>query len=360
MRKIILTVSILALVVAGCSWVPVPLARAETQPVTVVDPVTISPPPPPAAPAEVTVSGVTDTEATISWSPVPYATQYSVWVDGQRWTGSTSPGVTIRGLQPSMTYTVYVTAANESGESGPSSAVSFVTLPPVPTAPERPEVVQVSDTKATVRWQPLPPFQYIHTYRIYVDGQAVADVPAAGGVQSAELTNLDAGEHSVAVSAVNDNREGPLSATARFTVASAPAPAGLRMTNHAADRVWLAWQPVPGAARYLVYLNDGTEPVGETTESAYVLCGLTAGTSYDVRLIAELPDGNRTAPASLSVKTAPAAGSITPADLPAELGQYAGQALTMIIILAGIGGAFAVARATRYALLPYLFWRWVR
>jgi len=185
----------------------------------------------------------------------------------------------------------------------------------------------------------------------------MADVPAAGGMQSAELTNLEAGEHAVSVSAVNDKQEGPLSATTRFTVASAPAPAGLRMTNHGADCVWLAWQPVPDAERYLIYLNSGAEPAGEATETGYVLSELTAETAYDVQLVAELTDGNQSAPATLSVKTAPAPAPVTVSSLTADLSQHVSHTLIMIIILAGIGGAFAIARAARYALWPYLFWR---
>jgi hypothetical protein len=90
--------------------VPIALAEEPTEPVLM----------PPSSPSQVTVSGIQETRATVSWSPVPTATQYTVWVDGQRWSGSNHPGVDITGLQPYMEYTVHVTAANDAGESSSS------------------------------------------------------------------------------------------------------------------------------------------------------------------------------------------------------------------------------------------------
>lgn len=328
-----------------CLALAVAAHAAEPTPVEVVNPVTISPPPPPVAPSEVTVSGVTDTEATISWSPVAYATQYSVWVDGQRWTGSTSPGVTIRGLQPSMTYTVYITAANESGESGPSASVSFTTLPPVPTAPEKPVVTKVTDTTATVQWHPLPPDQHIQAYRVYVDGKAVADVQPQEGMQVAELTNLKPGTHTVAVSGLNANKEGPQSPAVSFTVQAVPAPTGLQMVNHSYDAVWLQWDKVTGAERYEIYV--GEQLTGTTDQTSYTLTGLQPDQEYQVSLVALLPDGNRSQPATLQVKTLPAPEAITLSGLKERIFPYVNDVIPALVVVFAVGAAFTIARMAR-------------
>lgn len=313
-----------------------------------------TPPPAPAPPASVSVSGITDTAATVSWPAVDTATQYAVFVNGQQYTGSNSPGVTLTGLTPHTSYTVYVVASNTGGDSGPSTSASFTTLPPVPTAPAAPKVSQVTANSATITWQPLPSNQYIKVYRIYVDGQAVSDVQPQSGMQSANLTNLPAGTHTVAVAGVNDNQEGPQSPAVTFTCSTIPAPAGLEMTNHSPDTVWLQWEAVSGAQGYDVYL--GNNLVSQTDQTSYVISGLQAATDYQVSVVAVMPDGNQSLPAMLQVKTLPAPEPLTVAGLEQKIFAYVGDLQPEIIVLFVVVAAFALARTAK---VPFTTaWRW--
>ncbi len=313
------------------------------------------PPPeplPPAAPSEVVVSGIEETRATVAWSPVPTATQYTVWVNGRRWAGSTGPAAELRGLQPYNDYSVYVTAANDAGESGPSVSVNFKTLPPAPTAPQKPEVSEVTDSSALVTWQPLPSWQHIQFYRIYVDGKAVADVTPQEGLQRARLTNLDPGTHAVAVAGVNENREGPPSEPAPFEVRSIPAPAGLALANRSADSIWIVWEPVPGAQEYRLYLNG--QPVGETSGTSYRLSGLQAETAYEVGVAAAFPDGNVSGRATLQVQTLPPPERLDLAALTGAGYRYFPDVLPGLVAVFVVGGAFLLARLGQYSIAQRL------
>lgn len=319
----------------------------EPTPVTVTNPVTINPLPTPGAPTEVTVSGITDTSATVSWQPATGATNYTVWLDGQRFTGSNSTGAVLQGLKPYTSYTVYITASNDSGESGPSSSVSFTTLPPVPAAPQAPVVSEVTSSSAIVKWEPLPAWQYIQFYRVYVDGQAVSDITPQTGIQAAELTNLAAGKHIVAISGVNENQEGPLSKGVEFTISSVAAPTGLKMFNHTPESVYLSWDPIPGAESYQVY--EGENLVGETGQASYTLTGLQPAQAYQVKVIAVMPDGNKSAPAALTAETLPAPEPVTK-EIISRVYPYVNDILPGLLVIFAVGAAFVVARLAQQSV----------
>lgn len=307
-------------------------------------------PMPPSFPHEIAVSGIEETRATVSWSPVPTATQYTVWVDGQRWAGSSYPGAEIKGLEPYTEYSVCVSAANDAGESGFSSSVSIKTLPPVPGTPEMPVISDVTDTTAVVKWHSLPAWQYIQRYRIYVDGQPMADVDVdqESGVQAAELANLEPGKHSVAVSALNENREGELSPLVTFTVQAVPAPAGLVMMNRSTDTIWLTWDAVSNVEMYRITVNG--MPAGSTKENMFLLQGLDAESEYQIGVSAVLPDGNESAPATLSIKTLPVTEPMTVSNLTSVGEKYMLDFMPGVITVFIIGAAFVLARITQFAL----------
>lgn len=322
---------------------PITLAEEPIEPVIM----------PPSSPSQVTVSGIQETRATISWSPVPTATQYTVWVDGHRWSGSTHPGAEIAGLQPYTDYTVWVTAANDAGESGYAQTVMFTTLPPVPSAPDRPVVTEVTDIKATIEWQPLPVWQYIQCYRIYVNGQAVADVDPQEGIQSAELVNLEAGEHYVAVSGINENQEGPTSRQVQFIIQALPAPTGMIVANRSHERVIVTWDAVPQVDRYKVHLDGNM--VGETKHNSYLIEGLTGETSYQIGVQAVLTDGNESVMATLDIQTPPKTAGMALDTVMASAYEYIPDVAPGIIIIFVIGAALKIARTGKIAIIGRKF-----
>ena len=346
MKKLLLIIAIL-LALPGCTKGVIPIVYAqepEPTPVTVVNPVTIEAPVPPLAPGDICISGITDVETTVSWTPVSTATQYSVWVNDIRWTGANAPGITIQGLEPYTIYDIYVTAINESGESEPSPIASFITLPPVPAAPAPPTVTNVTDNSAIVQWEPLPSFQCIAAYRVYVDGIAVADVDVAEGTQEAELTNLTGGKHTVSIAGINENCEGPASQPKEFRIRTITAPAGLVMTNHSTDKIWLKWDDMPEADKYII--NVDGQPAGETKQVCYLVSGLQPDHTYSIGVVAVMPDGNRSQEAIIQLETS-APTAPTKDSLLKAIFAYVPDMVPGLIAVFVTGATFAVARAAK-------------
>ncbi|ADI02564.1 fibronectin type III domain-containing protein [Syntrophothermus lipocalidus] len=311
---------------------------------------------PPSAPSEITAAGIEETRASVAWSPVPGATHYTVWVDGQRWTGSSCTGAEIKGLQPYTEYTVYVTASNDSGESGPSPSVTFKTLPPVPGTPI-PSIKAVDSAGATIEWPALPPSQYVKQYRIYVDGQFVADIDAKEGIQVAQLTNLETGDHYVTVAGVNENREGPMSQPLHFVVRAVPEPTGVTVANRGNDWVIVSWDKQVDIFKYRVFL-DG-ELVGETREQSYLIKGLEPDTEYQIGVVAVSEDGNESLSAELTVKTSSTPPDVSLSGIIDPVYGYVPDVLPGMLVVFAIGGAIKIARTGKYALGGRQLLRWL-
>ena len=82
----------------------------------------------PAAPAGLTVTGVTSSSVSLSWTASSGASSYSVYRGATRvGSGVTSTSYTDSGLSPSTSYSYSVTAVNGAGESSHSSTVSATT-----------------------------------------------------------------------------------------------------------------------------------------------------------------------------------------------------------------------------------------
>jgi len=330
MAGLIITVMILVAGVTGCAYAEDPLT-----------------PVPPAAPTGLTVAGIEDNRANVAWAPVADADQYTVWVDGNRWTATKSAGTVLTGLQPYTEYMIYVTASNANGESEPSSTVTFTTLPPVPTAP-RAYVKSVGHSEAVIEWATLPSWQYIQTYRVYVDGQAVADVEAHSGIHEATLQNLSEGTHRVSVAGVNANREGAQSEAVTVTISAVVPPSSPVLANRGSDRVLLTWQASPDAVKYKVTIDGVMSAETRTTEIQ--LEGLEPDQTYDVNIAAVNADGLESLPATIEVTTASAWPETSVSNVMNAVYGYVPDIMPGLIVLFAVGAAVKVARAGKYAL----------
>lgn len=331
---------------------------AEVQQVEVVNPITINPSAAPAAPNDIVVSGITDSSATVSWSPVVTASGYSVWIDGMRWAGADSPGLEIKGLQPDTTYSIYITAANDGGESGQSDSAMFTTLPPIPTAPTVPTVSEVTGNSAIINWEPLPPWQKIIAYRVYVDGEAVADIETQTGLQAANLTNLSSGNHLVSISGINDNREGLPSVPAQIYVQALPPVTGLKMINHSADTIYLSWDAVKNASQYVLSMNEQT--VGITSQSKYAVSGLEPNQEYQVTVTSVMPDDNQTQAATIHASTLPIVQPYKKDTIIRSVNAYVPDIMPGIIAVFVVGIAFVIARIAKLSIGYKGFFRYWR
>lgn len=274
----------------------------------------------PEKPLNLTISGLTDTEVIISWRASSGATQYMVYVNGNQYSGTNSPVVNLKSLEPNSEYEVYVIANNAGGDSSPSEPIPFKTLPVPPAAPDTP-ALNITGNSVNLSWRPLPEEQEIKSYKIYLDGMFLKKVDEDGsGHQSVILEDLNPGSHSVNISAVNEHKEGPLSKTLSFNISDLLPPGSLKMVNHGMDTVWLSWLPVMGAKTYLVAV-DG-QILAETYEVKVELEGLSPDTLYKIEVEAVGEAGEKSVPAKLEVKTLPFIEPLNPMGLIEAVKKY--------------------------------------
>ncbi|MEV8595515.1 glycoside hydrolase family 18 protein [Streptomyces sp. NPDC052012] len=90
---------------------------------------------PPAPPTGLRTGTVTATGVTLSWSPVPGATNYAVYRDGSKVLTAQGTSATVSGLTPSTAYAFQVAAVNDAGESARSATVTATTADAGPGGP---------------------------------------------------------------------------------------------------------------------------------------------------------------------------------------------------------------------------------
>jgi hypothetical protein len=245
-----------------------------------------------------------------TWSPIPNATRYLVQVldaDGQR-------------LQPQPTVTGFNHTASVSGLGVGGGAAVQVQVgvevagqgtawsDPLPlelvdlAAPQGVEVAAAREV-VMARWQPVPGAT---GYRLQVLDEAGQPVP---DLAEADVDDTDAqvqaptmragATYHLRVVATAPHAEGPPSDDVPFTRTVLPAPGGLEVLYRGADRrAAVSWQPVEGAAAYVVRLLLDGEPVDgqpdlETTATRATLpAALSPGTAYHVQVRAARRDAD--------------------------------------------------------------------
>lgn len=309
--------------------------------------VNIVPPPPPAAPIGVAVTAITDTTAQVSWPAVTSALQYTVYLNGQVYSGSNSPQASLTGLTPHTNYTVYVIATNTGGDSAQSSTVNITTLSPISIAPSAPTVTTTSTT-AKLLWQPLAANYNITHYTVYLDGQANTMVTPQTGMQTVTLNNLSTGGHAVTISATNDNREGPQTQPVTFVITTVPAPLGVQVYNKSSDAIWLSWQPVMGASNYHLLING--QEVGQSYQPAYTFQTLNPNTTYQISVVTVMPDGEQSQGTNISAQTEPSVPSMTVNSLNNKVFSHVNDLQMYIVIIFAVIAAVLISNNLKLTL----------
>lgn len=175
--------------------------------------------------------------------------------------------------------------------------------PRVPEPPASLTATQTGPGTVLLEWQPADDFAA--TWRIYQDGQLIAEIPSTETQYT--VTGLAVGSYVFGVSGVESG--GAEGARAQVTVYVAdvtpPAPpGGLRAQPlQAAVRLW--WQPVPDPDldHYRVY-QDG-QLIGTTTDTTYTVWGLEPDTPYRFGVSAVDQAGNESEQAVVETRTKP-------------------------------------------------------
>jgi Fibronectin type III domain len=255
----------------------------------------------PAAPTGVQVVAG-DGIVTLSWTSVPGATDYYIYVSdtsgvsktnyGQKLTNNTSPQG-LNGFNNGTTYYFIVTAVNANGESAASAQVSATpsasgstTNNSVPAAPTGVQAV-ADNGKITISWTAVTGAT---SYNIY--WSMTTSIPETNGnviqnqTSPAVLNASNGTTYYFIVTALNVNGESAASAQVTATP-QLPAPTSVAATTDGIPygSMQISWNTVSGATSYNVYASTtkgvtkatGTKHANMTSPATFTG---TAGTTY--------------------------------------------------------------------------------
>ncbi|MGZ6953201.1 MAG: fibronectin type III domain-containing protein [Acidimicrobiia bacterium] len=260
-----------------------------------------------SAPTGLTVSGVTDTTASLQWTAPAGSgttTGYRVYRDGSLVGSPSGTTFTDTGLASGHTYTYTVSAitnGQETAATAPVDATTTTTNPP----PGNLHITGVTDTTVALAWDAPTGAGVTTGYRIYRGGSLMGSPTATSFTD----TGVPAGRtYTYSVSAITNGVETAtvaVNATTTDTVGPTP-PTGLAAPTVAADHVVLTWTASTdnvGVTGYDV-LRDGAV-VGTTATATYTDATVTTNASYSYAVRARDAAGNLSLPSTPLAVTTP-------------------------------------------------------
>lgn len=263
-----------------------------------------------ANPANAVVVDLADFSAVLQWAPMPNAVYYEVqWrpATAPSWNVETTTGTRfeLTGLQPNRLYSYQIrTYCTEGRRSAWTATRSFRTTIECPS-PKNITIVTGSRS-VVLSWDHV---LQARGYRVLWRPRQAAtnwDVAEVGSQtsNSIQLTSLQSNtEYEFRVVSLCDALESPFT-EGRFTTGSGSepvfcaAPSGLRQVSILRDRASYAWNASQGALEYEVQVRALTQSLWSSQFSSVPqteITGLTASTSYAVRVRSRCASGSNSA-----------------------------------------------------------------
>jgi len=247
-------------------------------------------------PTGLTSSSITTNSATINWTAVSGALNYTIdyklnssatWINAA--TGTTATSLNLTGLNAGSLYDWRVSSTCSSGSS--AIATAQFTTQVVCVAPTGLNSTP-SSTSATVNWTAVNgAVSYAVDYKLSTDVNWTSVSTAQTGT-SATISGLTASTlYDWRVSATCPSGT-TTATTAQFTTTATPicnAPTGLTTSSITSSGAVVSWTAVSGAVNYAVdyKLNSSTTWIvatASTTSTSVTLTGLTSASLYDYRV----------------------------------------------------------------------------
>ena len=252
----------------------------------------------PATPTGLAATRVSATGATLTWSPVPGATGYNLFVGGTMVKGTAAPPMTDTSRAPGSTVDYTVSAHDAAGRSTQTAPLTVTTLPATP----RGLVATAGDGQVTLGWSAAAGAS---GYTVLSGGTPVTTTTATSVV----VGGLDDGTtYTLSVEATDSSGpSAPAAAVAATPMPPLPgAPADVTASTITAAGATLGWDPVSRATDYVVTVGDVV--LGTTTGTTWTDTSAAPGTTVPYSVAAVDASGAGTA-TTVDVETLPAAPS---------------------------------------------------
>lgn len=291
----------------------------------------------PTAPANIKVTDITDTSATITWNASADnvgVRGYKVLNGSEELADVTDTKVTLQELAPETDYALTIVAYDAAGNHSDPAAATFTTAEKPdtesPTVPADVRAEDITDTTAMILWTASADNKAVAGYRVKNGNVILKDQVTDTKVQ---LVNLEPGTdyviNVVAYDAAgNESAPGSVSfttlgETAEPDTEKPSVPADVKAENVTSDTAEISWTASAdniGVIGYKV-MNQETLLANVTDGTSFQLKELAAATEYTIDIIAYDAAGNESDPGSVTFTTSELIDEeapSTPANIKAE------------------------------------------
>ncbi len=253
-------------------------------------------------PTGLQTSEVSDTSVKLTWTAsTTTVSSYEVSTDGNTWVDSGSDlEHTFSGLDPETRYSLRARAKSGNSTSCANAAPLVTTLPSAPSAPTGLMTSGISQTAIALSWTKSAGAT---AYKVRKDSSD--SWTTLGDVASHTFTGLTANtQYTLEVIASNSGGDSAAASVSASTLPNAPAaPTSLSTSAITQTAITLSWTKSAGATAYKVQVDSGTvATLGDV--ATHTFSGLTADTSYTLKVIASNSGGDSSA-VSASESTLP-------------------------------------------------------
>jgi chitodextrinase len=278
---------------------------------------------PPSAPTNLSATAVSPGEVDLTWTAGTDnvgVTGYRIYRNGTLVGSAATSAYADTGVQPSTTFSYYITAYDAAGNTSAASNTATATTPAVadttpPSAPTGLAATVAGSTEVDLSWIAGTDNVGVTGYRIYRNGAAVGTAATTAYADRSVLPATANSYYAVAYDAAGNSSAASNTVTATTPPApdTAPpsAPSGLVATapsSTEADLTWAASTDNVGVAGYRIYRN-GTL-LGSSATTAYTdTSGVQPATSYSYYVVAYDAAANTSPPSNTASVTTPPSGS---------------------------------------------------
>ena len=266
-------------------------------------------------PTGVTVSSITTTSASVTWTAVSGASSYTVQyraVGTTVWTSvvSSVTTVTLSSLSSTTQYEVQVATTCASGTSAYTTSSNFTTLTPCNT-PTGVTVSSITTTSASVTWTAVSgASSYTVQYRAVGTTVWTSVVSSVTTVTLSSLSSTTQYEVQVATTCASGTSA--YTASTNFTTLTpCNTPTGVAVSSITTTSASVTWTAVSGATSYGVryrIVGAATWITTTSTTNTLALSSLTSSSNYEVQVATVCASGTSAYTASTNFTTLTSCG----------------------------------------------------